>query len=277
MDLYGCYFEYSGISSRQYGLVFANANTERFVSLSGQVRSAAVFSKKGQRNYLIGEMFQDSPIQFDAEIVSEEECGIETYVRRAIEKWLFHQPDYCKLYIDLGCDSLGDSTEIINNKHKRLYLNCRFINPEKIEGNGTLVGYKFTVECDSCLAWQDAVICEYTLDHTSTDTEYNIRIETDTDLIGYIYPRVTIRTGDTGGDITISNNTDNPARLTSFVGLSPNTTVVMHGDGVNYISGDNYLKFSNKNFIRLLDGENDISVLGNVESLTFEFQNRRYL
>ena len=99
----------------------------------------------------------------------------------------------------------------------------------------------------------------------------------DSDLNDYVYPKVTIQIGDVGGDIIISNNTDDASRLTSFVSLTPNVTVVMRGDGINYISGDNYMKFKDKNFIRLLDGENQIAIVGDVVGLSFEFQNRRFL
>jgi phage-related protein len=92
-----------------------------------------------------------------------------------------------------------------------------------------------------------------------------------------VYPKVTIQTGSSGGDIQIINFTDDTTRATSFVSLSPNITLTMRGDGINYISGDYYQKFSNKNFIRLLDGENTLNITGDVKKITFEFQNRRYL
>lgn len=96
-------------------------------------------------------------------------------------------------------------------------------------------------------------------------------------LIGRnVYPKVTITTGDIGGDITIVNNTDSDIRLTSFVDLLPSTTFYMNGK-TNYISGNYYEKFSDKNFIRLLDGTNNLSVIGDIKSIVFEWQNMRYL
>lgn len=273
MDLSGGYFEYNGTSSRKYGLIFAYLNTEEFVQLSGEVEPEVIFNKKSKRNYFVGESFESSPLRFDAEIIMDNDEVVTPFIRREIEKWLFHQRDYCKLYTDMDSDVFGETYELVNGAQKRLYLNCRFINPEKIESLNGLIGYKFTIECDSCMAWQDAVTYDYLLSSNSSTIAVNV----DTDLRDYVYPKVTIQTGSSGGDIQIINFTDDSTRSTSFINLSPNITLTMRGDGINYISGDYYKKFSNKNFIRLLDGENHISITGDVKKITFEFQNRRYL
>lgn len=273
MDLSGSYFEYNGTSSRKYGLIFAHVETEEFNKLSGEVESSVVFNKRGKKNYFIGESFEDSPLKFEAEIVTDNDEVINVFMRREIEKWLFHQRDYCKLYTDMDCDTYGESYELVNGVQKRLYLNCRFVNPEKIESGSGLIGYRFTIECDSCMAWQDPVTYEYSLSGDNSTITVNV----DTDLKDYVYPKVSIQTGSSGGDIQIINSTDDNTRATSFVDLNSNITITMRGDGINYISGDYYQKFSNKNFIRLLDGDNKLIVTGDVAHLTFEFQNRRYL
>ena len=177
----------------------------------------------------------------------------------------------------MDCDLFGESYELVNGVQKRIYLNCRFINPEKIDGNGGLSGYHFTVECDSCMAWQDEVECSFVLEHDSEESNSVISVALDTDLRDYVYPKVTIQIGSVGGDIQIINLTDSPNRATSFTELPPNVTITMKGDGINYISGDYYQKFYNKNFVRFLDGDNDVVITGDIIGITFEFQNRRYL
>lgn len=271
------HFTYSGVSSRKYNLIFANVDTDRLVSLVGEIKSQTIFNKSAKRNQYIGELYEDSPLQFDAEVIVDGDGLVPPLARRAIEKWLFQQSGYRKLYIDIADAACGDSYDFVNGEYRQAYLNCRFVNPERLEGNGGVVGYKFTVECDSCMAWQDPVLYNYTLGHTSESSNSIITVTPDSDLNDYIYPTVTITMGPVGGDVIISNNSDDASRLTSFVGLSPNATVVMKGDGINYISGDYYLKFYDRNFIRLLDGDNKLSVLGNVNSISFEFQNRRYV
>ena len=131
------------------------------------------------------------------------------------------------------------------------------------------------MEADSPLAWQEASTRTFTLTG-GENASVVIALAVDTDLKDYIYPKVTITTGSTGGDVTISNNSDSASRLTSFEDLSANTEIIMY-EKIGMISGQNYSKFSNKNFVRLLDGDNRISILGDVVRIQFEWQNRRYL
>lgn len=269
MDLYGCHFEYAGISSRTYDLVIANVTTTRNVAIAGATQSISVFNKKEKKKYFIDTSYEDSPLQFEMEVVTEKPLT-KSDIRKT-EKWLFYQNDFEKLYIDILDDCDGETYELIDGVEKRLYLNCRFTNPEKLEYNGGIVGFKFTIECDTYMAYQDAIEQIVQIDDSKT-----FDIDVDTDDTGYVYPKVTITTGETGGSITIVNNSDSDSRLTSFVELLPTTTFYINGK-TNYISGNYYEKFSDKNFIRLLDGINKFSVIGDIESIVFEWQNMRYL
>lgn len=277
MELSGSYFTYNGTSSRKYGLIFANANTNRMLALAGDVNSVTVYNKSGKRNYHIGESYENSPLVFDAELITDDDHVISVSSRREIEKWLFHQTDYRKLYIDMACDPFGETYETVNGEIKQLYMNCRFTNPEKLESGEGVIGYKFTVECDNRMAWQDPVAYSHSFASTGASFNTVISVDVDTDVNDYVYPKVVITIGSVGGDIIISNLTDDATRSTTFVGLTPNITFTMKGEGINFVSGDNYLKFSNRNFIRLLDGENKISLYGDIAGIEFEFQNQRYL
>lgn len=396
MELSGNYFTYNGISSMEYGMIFANANTSRNLALTGEIASVTVFNKRDKRNYLIGESYEESALVFEAEVITDDDHALDSTARREVEKWLFHQADYRKLYIDTGCDtkhsifpefhflneygddytwdhgeiglffnlrnpivigetyvvkvnqveyvvtateslfmsdycvslnvpgvfeiqyvkigltdfeeynavyspyeyeenesgmgaftpvSIGIYTKEFYESNVPYYLNCRFIRPEKLESVAGVVGYKFTVECDSAMAWRNPSVIEWSFSDNSSIAESEIAdvfnttvtVDVDTDIRDYVYPKVTVTTGDVGGDIMISNLTDDPTRVTAFVGLTPNITFTMNGNGINYISGDNYLKFSNRHFIRLLDGENTLSLYGDISGLKIEFQNQRYL
>lgn len=274
MDFYGCHFEYAGISSRTYGLIIANIETARNTSISGKVATVALFNKREKRNLYITTSYKDSPIQFDAEVVSE--TPIDLYRQREIEKWLFHRHGYKKLYMDIIDDVRAESYELIDGEQKRLYLNCRFTNPAKLEYNGGVVGYQFTVECDGCMAWQDAISKTYALAHTDASGFSTFDLCIDTDISDYVYPKVTFVVGTSGGNVSIVNNSDDSSRVTEFVELPANAIVVING-ATNYVSGNYYDYFAYKNFIRLLDGDNKLSVLGDVQTISFEWQNMRYV
>lgn len=275
-DIYGSHFEFGGISSRQYGLVIATVETSRNTQLNGAKEGITIFSKSAKKRYLIDDDYTNSPISFEVEILNEEGRCLEHIERRQIEKWLFNHRTYRKLYIDIMDDIYGETYEIINNKQYRNYLNCRLINPQKIEGNGGTVGYKATLEADSNMFWQDAIIQTFSINNNADDVSTVITVTVDTDLDEYIYPKVTITLGSTGGDIIIANNTDDSTRLTKFVDIGAHASIVMKGE-LNYVSGDYYEKFANRNFIRLLDGENNLSMLGDIDSIEFEYSARRLM
>lgn len=275
-DIYGSHFEYGGISSREYGLVIANIETNRNVQLNGAKKGVTIFNKSANKLFVIDDDYSGSPLSFDVEILNEEGRYLELVERRKIEKWLFNHRAYRKLYIDIMDDVYGETYEIIGGKQYRNYLNCRLTNPQKIEGNGGIIGYKATLEADSNMFWQDAITHTVLVNNGSPDISTVITMNVDTDLEEYIYPKVKITLGATGGDITIANNTDDSTRLTKFLGIGANATIIMNGE-LNYVSGDYYEKFANRNFIRLLDGENKLLMLGDINSVEFEYSARRFL
>lgn len=277
MELSGSYFIYDNMPSWEYDLLFVNAETDRMVSLAGDIDLVTIFNKQGKRNYLIGENYKDASISFPIEVMTDNDRPIPAYARRGIEKWLFGQRNYKKLYLsDPNCvyQDEFDAAGITQNSQ---YLNCVFRNPEKLEGNGGVIGYRFDVVCDSALAWEDPTICKFDFNDRSPSKVQSVLIDVNTDLKDYVYPKVTIKMGSIGGDVRVINMTDSASRSTLFTGITPNITFTINGNGINYISGDNYKKFSLRNFPRLLDGTNTISVTGDVESIEFEFQNQRYL
>ena len=247
MNLCG-HFEYAGVQSRQYGLIFANVETDMFSSLSGSISSVTSFNKRNKRNYLIGNDYSEFPLSFEVEILTDDEHVISLEDRREIERWLFSRHSYSQLYLDPADDPLGETYEYVNGALKKLFLFCRFINPTKLEYNGGVVGYKCTLETDSGLLWQDTISKAFALNHTTTDAWSNIVVDVDSDLPDYTYPDVYITMGSIGGDIQIANHTDSDTRYTSFTGLTGNVSFSMKAE-TNEITGSNYQKFSSQNFI----------------------------
>lgn len=275
-DIYGSHFEYAGVSSRQHSLVIANLDTSRWVKLGGDSKGVTVYSKSAHKQYLIDDDHEESPVAFDIEIVTETGRKLELAERRQIEKWLFNHHNYRKLYFDTADDICGETYEFVDGVIHRNYLNCRFLNPEKLEGNGGVIGYKVRLEADSNMFWQDAITKTFYVNNGAEDERSFVEVIVDTDFHEYIYPKVTIDIGSVGGNITVVNNSDDNTRITKFIGLSPYTSVVMNGE-LNYVSGEYYEKFSGRNFIRLLDGENKFVLLGDIKTVKFEYSARRLM
>lgn len=273
MVLDGCHFTYGNYDSKTHDLIFAHADTKAFTGISGEFKESNIFNKKNKKRYIIYDDYSDSPVEIEAEIVKEDLEPFTHRERRDIEKALFYTSNYRKLYIDQKDDCMGESYEYINDDNgtdlKRLYLNCRFTEVEKIETDlGKIVGYKFVIMCDGPMFWQDPVV--KTLDGGSGT------LAVDTDIDDYTYPKVTIRAGSQGGDISLVNLTDSMTRMTQFVSVPPYSTIILNGD-VNSVSGDFYTTFIGKSFPRLLDGNNTFSTVGDVSWVKFEWSNRRFI
>lgn len=276
-DIYGSHFEFGGISSRKYGLIIVAAESARNISVSGEVGVSTIFNKRTQSRSVIHNDYSNFPVSFDVDIITRNERGIMLVDRRAIEKWLFNRHDYQRLYIDQFDDPFAETCELIDGEQKRLYLNCRFVNPSRLEYNGGIVGYKVTLEADSGMWWQDAIQKSLAPKNFFATSLSSHTVVVDTDLDDYIYPNVSIVTGAVGGEIAIINATDDITRETRFMEMPPNTTIILDG-ARNYVNNPQYYgKMLRRNFPRLLDGENTINVYGNIVGLTFEFNNRRML
>lgn len=246
MNFAGCHFIYAGVSSRQYSLRFANFETSEKLQLNGSFSAATVFNSRNERKYIVANKYEDSALAFEVEILNDKERALSVGEQREIARWLFNKNDYNKLYIDMADDIGGETYEIIGGKVKQFYLNCRFINPVKVWGNGGIVGYRCSVECDSYMLWQDAISVTKSL--STGDNTFKLNINSDGE--DYIYPKVTFKINESGGELRIINRTDDESRITSFKALTPEITFSMNSE-TNFITGENYLKFHDKNFIRL--------------------------
>lgn len=273
-DIYGSHFEYGGIDSSTYGLIIANVESTRFNQVAGTITPVTLFSKRGKKNYLIDDDYSGSPLSFEVDIVTDDEHTLSQSDRRAIERWLFNRHSYRKLY--LNRTENPDTVETVDGSEKRLYMNCRFINAFYLEYQCGIVGYRVTLATDCGYWWQDAVTKTFSLGHTSENASTVIHVDVDADVDDYTYPKVTVIMNSSGGDLYITNNTDSDTRMTAFTALPAGATVTIDSN-YNFISGQYYDHFYRQYFPRLLTGNNTITVRGNVQSIAFEYSNRRNL
>lgn len=271
-DIYGSSFTYGTGDSDTYGLIIASGNSGRFIGVSGEIKPATIFNRKAKKNYLIIDDYSDSPLSFDVDIVTADATVLTTAQQRAIVKWLFNRHNYRQLRLDEWECVLSGGSPYDDPTH--MYLNCRFLNPEKIEGSNGVFGYKCTLECDAPVIWKDPVSRTFTFSNTTSSSTNSISMAIDCDFDDYIYPEVKVTMGSTGGNFIIINTTDDSTRYTKFVNMTASSSVTMKGE-INMVSGDYYEKFENQNFVRLLDGTNTLTVNGDVASVKITYQDRR--
>lgn len=262
IDLYGCYFKYGDFDSIVYNIGITNVETDRMKVLQSVQNVNVVRNKRNHRFLTTKVAYDEAPISFEMEITTLDGSVINPIDMPMIERSLFNKRTFLPLYPYLGT---------ISNE-SLLHINCIFTEGERIDTDGGVVGYKMTVTADSVMAWSEEIKKDITIDSQSGSFIINV----DSDLNDYIYPEVTFMTGSTGGNVTIYNNTDSAERFTSFASLPADTTFVMRGD-INHISNNMYQFFSDRNFIRLLDGENNFFFTGDLQSISFKFINRKFL
>lgn len=274
----GYHFIYGNLESRQYGLIIGHVDTNPYLDMIGTTQSSTIFNKKGLRKYFVCDTYEDSPVSYTVEIVTDGKYVMTLQDRRKFEQSFFYQNGYKKLYVDIVDDVMGETYDLVDGEPKALYLNCRFTNPKKIEdGNGRVVGYSCTMECDSPMFTQDSIENTYDFSSSVGQTQY-ITIDVDSNINEYIYPKVTINTGESMSNISIVNSTDDNTRFTTFSNVTGNKTIVMDSE-INYINNSdiNYPLFTNQHFIRLLPGQNVLIITGAVKKITVEYSNRRFM
>ena len=262
--------------SRDYDLIFAHLDTSDFKSLAGEISTGYIFNKRDLTKYSVGNVYTDSPVSMEVEMITYPVRDLTMTERRSIEKALFNKNDYRELFIVLEDDTANETYEVIDGEVKRFFFKCKFLNPEKITNDCGTIGYRCVMECDCGWMHQEAITKTYTFSSSGADASNSITVTVDTDTNEYTYPLLSVNIGSTGGDIMIVNQTDDGARLTEFVDISPNISLTIDGR-INYVSGQNYTKFRNQNFVRLLDGINNLTVSGDVSSITVEWSNERFM
>ena len=161
ISLDGSHFIYNDIYSTKYGLIFGRVETQPVRTLMGKKTGQFVFNKATKSRFLVGDDYSQSHLVFDVEIVTCDGHALDLESLREIERWLFSNSAFRKLYVDPIDDPYGETYELVYGVQKHLYFNCRFLYPEKLEYNGGVVGFKCTLETDGIMLWQDTAHCAY--------------------------------------------------------------------------------------------------------------------
>lgn len=273
----GAHFIYGDFVSKKYGLIMAHMETSSLLSSAGQVNTQHIYNRADNALYLLRDDLSESPLSFEMEIFRENGAPLSMPDRRIVEKSLFNKPVFRKLYVDTDDEDCAISYQHYDGQVKRFYINCRFMNPSRIEGvSGDTVGYRFTVEADNGFLNQDPITKRFDFNPQLQGLTSYFNIEVDDDTNDYVYPNVTIGVGQSGGEVRITNHTDDGTRYTRFINTPAESTILMKGN-TKYVNGNMFNYFSGRNFVRMLDGNNSFSVFGDVSYISFTWNNRRFI
>jgi len=276
MPFYAANFIYNGIISSEYGL--------RITSSSGESSDAgsdvALFTQEIYRRpriYLMG--VQQSPtLEIPFEINTRYELSATE--DSVISNWLFGQMNYKKL-------------QIVQSDMQYVYYNAIFTGKTTVKVGNIIRGYSGIVKCDSPFAWEYAKTI--TRNSTTVPLRYNVNgyltddyftINNTSDNADYTYPTITFTMNKFGGDLSITNSSDNNREFL-FTDLSPNEVITVDNDlqtisssivGVNRLLNfvhyelDGSISDTSYNWFRYVPKENDLAISGNVISVAFQHQ-----
>lgn len=258
MSFYARNFVFDDVPSEIYGLIISSSDggdSSSSASMDVELKTQSVFRRPAP--YLYG-VSQSPVLEFEAEITSIQ--GDFTAIDSSlIQKWLFGHTNYKKL-------------KIVQPDMEDIYFNC-FLKDPKIKRVGNLiVGYIFTVVCDSPYAWG----MTKTVTYTQPNRTYILYNESENNF--YTYPNFTILMDGGTPFFKITNVTDNN-RVFHLQNLSVGETITVNND-LQIITATltpNILsKFvSPIQFFRLLPGANELFLEGNFVTLDISYKTMR--
>lgn len=250
----GEYFIYNGKSSEEYGLMFLNKDTEENKEVGGVIEYTT-FKHNKSPNYIIQDINYNSYFEFEIEAISEKPLDEDI---DSIYNWLLSQPDYKKLYV-------GDDEYY----YYCIFTNSSFIKAYGPEGYG-IYGIKATMQCDSMFMWKDVT------NTYSNEELIETIVENNTSAVKeYTYPNLVIHVGGTGGDITVQNISEN--RLIKIHSALVGDIITINSFPCyisSYLNDNDVMVYENfnKQFPRLLQGENRIGIVGDIDQITLSYK-----
>ena len=256
MGFFARTFIFDGIPSETFGLYLGSSSS------SGEEAGAAGSDVKLliQKIYrrpvpLFYGVEQDPVLQFPISMYTiNDELTAADF--SDVATWLFGQMNYKKL-------------RIVQNDMQDIYFNCFLTAPQIVRVGNIIRMVTATVVCDAPWGWGEPTTYTYNYNPNEYLPLANVRIDNLSDNNFYTFPtNLVIEANLFGGTVTITNVED--AGRQFILTVLPNEVVTMNCD-LQIISSNlvTYpLENFNKNFLRLIQGTNNLIVEGNIKNLT---------
>ena len=255
-------FVYDGIPSETYNLNISSG-------LSSSVVNAVELNTNGSNDVkLLTENILRRPteylyfaqqyptLEFDASITANSELTSQD--ANLCQKWLFGRQVYKPM-------------QIMQFDMQNIFFNCFLIKPKILRVGNEIVGFDFTVHCDTPFG---AKTFPQTLSYDYGDdvASASFKFFNDSDNNYYSYPSLSITMNNIGGNITLTNVQDNNRQF-QLTGLLANEVITINNDLQIITSslGLQRLGNFNLNWFRLLPNLNTILVQGNISNLSMTY------
>lgn len=259
-SFYAKSFIFDGVQSERYGLSYINLETGMSDSDSGnKVEVYEKYIYRRPKPFYYGRT-QNTPLEFDITLGSED--VIDGTTRNLIQRWLLGRMEYLPLQI-VQCDLQDVVFYVMFTESTGMYI-----------GNMNYM-LRLHAKCNS--PWGYTFPKSYYVNYNNEDildrsfNFYNSSVNND-----YTYPKLTILTNNLFSNVgfTITNVTDtNRVTSMSGSGVSGNSTIVMDSDLqiASSSSSQNVLGQFNKNWFRLLPGNNNVRLQGAIKTFKMDY------
>ena len=253
MAFYAQNFSFNGRNSEDFGLVLSSAgNAESISNGSADVKLITEKLTRRATEYLYG-VSVEPMLEFEVEAMTTR-VEIAADELSEISKWLFGKQQYLDLVV-----YQPDMTSVV--------YKCFLLSPRVIRVGNIIRGVRFLVHCRS--AWGQTKERTYNFTFSPPLSSYPFKFTNYSDNTGYTYPVMTITMNAIGGDLSITNTND-ASRVFSFSSLSGNETLTIynHLQIINSSTNLQRLNNFNKKFFRLVSGQNNLLITGNIASMS---------
>ncbi len=255
MSMYGKSFIFNGTPSELFDLrIISDFGVSSPVSspAGGDVTIKEDWIYRREVPYFYGRYYQSS-LEFDITVGSY--SAIDGATRHAIETWLLGKNTYLPL-------------RIVQDDISHITYNVIFTKSNNIYAGNFNYALGLHVKCDlpwglyypadTIITWADGPIANYTFDY------YN-----GSSYSGYNRPTLTFTMGTYGDYFSLINTTDNDREF-RFDGLTTGEIITVDNDHQIITSSLGNLRMANfnKNFFRLIQGTNSLSISGYITELT---------
>lgn len=252
-------FQYGSIDFSLYGFRILYIETEpngRNVEANAKYETTRA---KSSRRFYITKREHEEPYEFEMEIVSEEPLDAEA--KRYFVPLLFDAPNYRKLEI-MECD---------DNEYVNFYYNCILTDEQELNYGGGCYGWRCTALCDAPYGWEPVQTAIY---DTNESLLFNFKNTSDELAPMWAKFEILMKNTIVSDTVTLQNVTDQ--RVFSFRGAVAGATVTIDEYGqIHSTAGGSFYENASGSPIRLLHGDNRISVSDNVAQVKITYQNAR--
>jgi len=254
-------FLYDNVSSDLYDLKLLNFGDGGItdgavignISLitQGVLRKSKVYTLGRIQNYVL-----EFPVIFGSY------NNISPSIRSIIGKWLIGRDTYKKFQV------IQDDMQV-----QGIWYNVIFTSAKPLYIGNMQFAFEVTAISDSPFAYSSPK--SYTYTSAASSVNYNFSIYNGSANTDYLYPTTEITLNSSGTSFTLTNATDSN-RASTFTGLSVNEVLTIDNDRQIISSSTGLLRLSNfnKNWFRLLNGNNSLNItggIGNIEISYYEY------